>query len=100
MSKICSCAGYFTIFVIRGIPCFRREYGGQISFMGGIDSASVDHEGWSREEIQREVKRSCDEFGTKYYIPCTSQGGPDSVYPGVYQVVSEEIDNYSKVVFK
>ncbi len=76
------------------------QYGGQISFMGGIDSASVDHDGWNREEIKREVKRACDEFGTKYYIPCTSQGGPDSVYPGVYGVVTEEIDNYSKEVFK
>ena len=76
------------------------KYGGKISFMGGIDSASVDHDGWNREEIIREVRRSCDEFGSKYYIPCTSQGGPDSVYPGVYQVVSEEIDNYSKEYFK
>ena len=76
-----------------------EKYGGQISFMGGIDSALVDHDGWTREEVIREVRYACDEYGKLYFIPCTSQGGPASIYPGVYQCVTEEIDNYSKEVF-
>jgi len=76
-----------------------KTYGGKISFMGGIDSACVDHDGWNVEEIRREVRWTCDEFGKHYFIPCTSQGGPDSVYPGVYQAVEKEIDEYSKEVF-
>ena len=76
-----------------------EKYGKQISFMGGIDSALVDHEDWTEEEIIREVRYACDEFGKLYFIPCTSQGGPASIYPGVYQRVSQEIDNYSKEVF-
>ena len=76
-----------------------EKYGEQITFMGGIDSALVDHDGWTEEEIIREVRYACDEYGKYYFIPCTSQGGPGSIYPGVYQRVSEEIDNYSKEVF-
>lgn len=76
-----------------------KEYGGKISFMGGIDSAAVDHDGWNREEIRREVRETCDKYGKLYFIPCTSQGGPDSVYKGVYETVSEEIEAYSKEVF-
>ena len=67
--------------------------------MGGIDSAKVDYEGWSRNVIAREVKRACDENGTYYFIPNASIGLPTSTYDGVYNVITEEIDKYSKEVF-
>ncbi len=76
-----------------------KQYGGQISFMGGIDSATVDYEGWTQEVVKERVEEACREFGTLYYIPCTSQGGPMSTYPGVYEAVCQEIDNMSKVMF-
>ena len=76
------------------------KYGGQISFMGGIDSASVDHPGWTREEVKREVERACNTYGTKYYIPCASQGMAVSTFEGVYEALSEEIDAMSKTIFK
>jgi uroporphyrinogen-III decarboxylase len=82
------------------IPELIQKYGGQITFMGGIDSASVDHPGWTREEIARETAKACQNCGTKYFIPCTSQGGPMSTFPGVYQAVTEEIDKQSKIYFK
>lgn len=75
------------------------KYGGMISFMGGIDSAKVDYEGWSREAIAKEVRRACDENGRLYFIPNTSQGLPMSTFPGVYETVTEEIKKYSNVVF-
>ena len=81
------------------VPELIQKYGGQISFMGGIDSAKVDFEGWSREVIAREVKRACDENGKHYYIPNASIGLPTSTYDGVYDVISEEIEKYSKEVF-
>lgn len=81
------------------IPSLIKQYGGQITFMGGIDSARVDHPGWTREEIDREVADRCKEFGNKFFIPCTSQGGPMSTFPGVYQAVAEEIDKNSKLYF-
>lgn len=81
------------------IPELIEKYGGKISFMGGIDSAKVDYEGWSRNVIAREVKRACDENGKYYFIPNASIGLPTSTYDGVYNVITEEIDKYSKEVF-
>ena len=82
------------------IPKLIKEYGGKISFMGGIDSASVDHPGWTEEEVRREVRRACDECGKLYFIPNASQGLPMSTFPGVYETLTREIDAYSKEVFK
>ena len=81
------------------IPELIEKYGGQISFMGGIDSATVDFEGVTREKIRQEVRKTCSACGTKYFIPCASQGLPMSTYPGVYDMICEEIDAYSKEVF-
>ena len=67
--------------------------------MGGIDSAKIDYEGWTREVIAREVKRACDENGKYYFIPSASQGLAMSTFPGVYEATSEEIDKYSKIYF-
>ena len=87
------------VMTSNNIPELIREYGGKISFMGGIDSASVDHPGWTEEEVRREVRRACDECGKLYFIPNASQGLPMSTFPGVYEALSKEIDAYSKEVF-
>ena len=79
------------------IPACIEKYGKDITFMGGIDSASVDYEGWTREEIAKQVKRTCDENGPLYFIPCLSQGLPISTFPGVYDTTNEELDKYSEV---
>lgn len=76
-----------------------QTYGGQISFMGGIDSASVDFAGWTREIVAREVRRACETYGALYFIPSASQGLPVSTFPGVYQAISEEIDICSSRCF-
>ncbi len=81
------------------IPELIKEYGGQISFMGGIDSASVDYEGWTKDVIRKEVQKTCDENGKLFFIPNASQGLNLSTFPGVYETISEEIDNYSKKIF-
>jgi len=82
------------------IPELIRKYGGQISFMGGIDSASVDFEGWTPETVAREVRKACESCGTKYFIPCTSMGGPMSTFDGVYEKCGEEIDKMSGEMFR
>ena len=88
------------VMTTNNIPELIKKYGGQISFWGGIDSAKIDYEGWTQEVIAREVKRACDENGKLYFIPGASQGLAMSTFPGVYEATSEEIDKYSKVVFK
>ena len=74
-------------------------YGGQISFMGGIDSAEIDFEGWTPEIVAEKVDYACRTFGKHYFIPGSSQGLPVSTYPGVYDCTTEEIDKCSKKYF-
>lgn len=81
------------------VPELVKKYGGQISFMGDIDNGIVDREDWTRDVIEREVRRACETNGRLYYIPNTTMGGPMSTYPGVYEAVSEEIDKMSREMF-
>lgn len=81
------------------LPELVKTYGGQISFMGGIDNSIVDREDWTHESIAAQVKKICDEIPPKYFLPCTSMGGPDCSYPGVYEAVCEEIEKYNKKRF-
>jgi hypothetical protein len=80
-------------------PELIKKYGGKITFMGDIDNKEVDFPGWTREDVRKAVRRSCDACGTKYFIPCITQGGPGSTFPGTYKVLTEEIDKYSEEVF-
>jgi uroporphyrinogen-III decarboxylase len=82
------------------IPELIRQYGGQLTFMGGIDNGKVDRRDWTREAIHNEVFRVCRECGPKYFIPCTTVGGPASTYPGVFEAVTEEIDSASREMLK
>lgn len=76
-----------------------KQYGGKISFMGGIDSATVDYEGWTPEVVAEEVDKACREFGKLYFIPSASQGLPVSTFPGVYEELTKQIDLASKRYF-
>ena len=87
------------VMTSNNIPELIKKYGGQISFMGGIDSASVDYEGWTQDVVKKEVERACRECGKLYFIPNASQGLPMSTFPGVYEALTEEIDNMSKIMF-
>ena len=87
------------VMTTNNIPELIKKYGGKISFMGGIDSAKIDYEGWTKDVVAREVKRACDENGKRYFIPRASQGLAVSTFPGVYEAPSEAIDAYSKQAF-
>ncbi len=82
------------------IPELIKKYGGQISFMGGIDSAEVDFEGWTEDIVKQKVREACTEQGGKlYFIPNASQGLPVSTFPGVYECIDKYIDEMSKEMF-
>lgn len=81
------------------VPELVQKYGGQISFHAGIDNGIVDRVDWSKENIMNEVEEMCKACGKLYYIPGTTMGGPESTYPGVYEAVSEAIDEMSKKMF-
>ena len=73
------------------IPAMLKEYTGKITFMGGINSADVDFEGSTQEVIRGVVERAIQEGSKHSFIPCCTMGGPGSIYPGVYDMVSAEI---------
>ena len=81
------------------VPELISKYGGQISFMGAIDNKYVDMPSVTQEDIDKVTKRICDSCGSKYFIPCITQGGPGSVQPGAYLKLTDAIDNYSEEVF-
>ncbi len=81
------------------VPELIEKYGGKISFMGDINNGVVDVEDWTEELIAREVERACRECGKLYFIPCTTMGGPMSIYPGVYDEDGRQIDRMNKIMF-
>jgi hypothetical protein len=87
------------VVTTNNVPELVERYGGQISFMGGINNGVVDREDWTEELVTREVERACREGGKHYFIPNLSMGGPMSTFPGVYEAVSREIDRMSTVMF-
>jgi hypothetical protein len=87
------------VMTTNNIPELIRKYGGKISFMGGIDSAKIDFEGWTPEIVAERVKEGCDACGKRYFIPGASQGLAMSTYPGVYEATTEAIEQYSREVF-
>ena len=87
------------VMTSNNIPELIKQYGGKISFMGGVDSATIDHPGWTVEEVAEQVDRACREYGKLYFIPGASQGGPFSTFPGVYEETTRQIDLASKKYF-
>lgn len=81
------------------LPAILRTYGGQISLMAGIDQTVVDRPDWTEEKIAKEVRWACENCGKNYFIPCQTRGGAGSLYRGVYEQVSREIDAMSKEMF-
>jgi uroporphyrinogen-III decarboxylase len=81
------------------VPELVKKYGGKISFLGDLDNNRLDKADWNTDLVRKEVERACRENGTLYYIPCLVMGGPGSIFPGVYEAVSSEIDRMSKEMF-
>ena len=87
------------VMTTNNIPELIKQYGGKISFMGGIDSATIDFPGWTEEDVKKQVERCLAEHGKHYFIPGASLGLATSNHPGVYDCTSKWIDEGSKKYF-
>ena len=87
------------VMTCNNIPELIKQYGGKITFMGGIDSATIDYPGWTVDDVAREVDRACRECGKLYFIPGASQGLAVSTFPGVYEETTRQIELASKRYF-
>lgn len=84
---------------VNDLPALVKEYGKDITFMGGIDNGKVDKADWTQADIARETDQLCRDCGKHYFIPCTSHGLNFSVFPEVYPAVDAEIDKMSEELF-
>ena len=82
------------------IPELIKTYGGRISFHGGIDNGKHDKEDWTVDALRADLRDLAEKAGTHYFIPGLTMGGPESIYPGVYDTLTAEINKLSKEYFK
>ena len=81
------------------VPELVKKYGGKISFMGGIDNKAMDFAGWTDEDCRKAAHKVCDVIEPNYFIPCITQGGPGSVFPGAYASLCKAIDDINREKF-
>ncbi|MEI3450495.1 MAG: uroporphyrinogen decarboxylase family protein [Blautia massiliensis (ex Durand et al. 2017)] len=84
---------------VNDLPKLIKEYGKDITFMGGIDNGKVDRFDWNQEMIEESTDQLCRDCGKLYFIPCTTHGLNFSCIPGVYEAVDKEIDKMTKEMF-
>lgn len=82
------------------VPALIEKYGGQITFMGEIETKVCDLPDWTPEIIAKEVERACTKCGTHNFIPCQTSGLGFSAFPGVYEEINKNIDIMSAKMFK
>lgn len=87
------------VFPQNDIPELQKEYAGQITFMGEIESRLIDLPDSTPEQIKEEVDRACRKCKGNNFIPCLTSGLPISSFPGIYDAVCAEIDVMSKELF-
>lgn len=77
-----------------------EKYRGQIAFMGNIDNKDVDFDGWTQDDVRKVVEKACPaNMDKRSYMPCITQGGPGSTFPGTYIALTEEIDKRNAELF-
>lgn len=82
------------------IPKLQREFGKKIVFMGGIDSA-IDMKDYDETQIREEVRRACREYAPGgSFIPSITYGAAGSIFPGVDDIVMDEINKQNAIYFK
>lgn len=78
----------------------QKEVDGKLILMGGINAPLIDHGDFNEEAIRKEVRRACDEYVPGGgFIPCLTYGGPGSIFPGVDDIIQDEIRKISSKYF-
>ena len=81
------------------LPALVKEYGGRISFQGGIDNGKFDVQDWSYDKIYAHVKSLVASTVTLYMIPSFTSAAPGSAFPEAYEAASEAIAQVSREMF-
>lgn len=81
------------------LPSLVKQYGGRISFQGGIDNGKFDVEDWSYDKICAHVKQLVQQCGVHYLIPGFTAAGPGTTYDGAYDAATRAINEVSREMF-
>lgn len=82
------------------IQQIKKDTGGRLTLMGGIDAHLVDCEHWDEAVVRDEVARACREYHDGgCFIPCLTYGGELSIYPGVKEIIMDEVRNQNRIYF-
>ncbi len=84
---------------LNDIPALVKQYGGQISFLTGIDNSICDVEDWTPELVANRVREMCEKCGKQYFMPCQTAQMTESTYDGVYEAADKAIDMMSAEMF-
>jgi len=87
------------VMTTNNTPELITQYGSQLTFMGDIDSGPVDVVDWTSKLVAEHVEMACRRCGPHHFIPCLTQGGDFSSFPGVYEAVNDAIDEMSQTMF-
>lgn len=79
------------------IKKLQKELNGKLILMGGIDAGITDFADWTEEVVRKETRRACEEYGPGGgFIPCVTYGLPETIFPGVLECMSDEINRYNE----
>lgn len=82
------------------IPALQKITKGKMLLMGGIESGLVDIPNFKEDVIRKEVNRACDAYVPGGgFIPCLTYGAEGSLYPGVNDIIMDEINQISSRYF-
>ncbi|MCI8854498.1 MAG: uroporphyrinogen decarboxylase [Lachnospiraceae bacterium] len=82
------------------LPEVIQKYGDKLTLMGGLNNGVYDREDCTQEKIREGLQKLIEGCGSRYLIPALTMGGPESIVPGVYDMVSQEVERMSKVYFR
>ena len=72
----------------------------KLVLMGGIDASIVDVVDWTEDVVRAETARACRDYAEGgMFIPCLTYGGEGSIFPGVNDVIMDEVRKQSKIFF-
>lgn len=83
------------------IARLQKELPGHMLFMGGLDAGVIDRKECDEAVIRREVRRACEAYmpGGKF-IPCMTYGGPGAIFPGVDDIIYDEVEKFGNQYFQ
>lgn len=79
----------------------QKEVKGDLIFMGGIDAAVIDHPNIAEDTVRKEIRRVCDSYiPGGNFIPSTTYGGPGSIFPGIDDIIYDELAKFEEEYYQ